>query len=65
MSPKTKTRESQEDVDREQDTENIPTDSSATAVAIEEDGGAPPDGAGFAALGLSPELVATLSALGY
>ena len=66
MTPKTKTREPRETADSEQEIQDTTNDESATtATEINDEGGSPPDGAAFAALGLSPELVATLSALGY
>jgi ATP-dependent RNA helicase DeaD len=65
MTPKTKAREAQDSAEHEQDTETPATDESTTPNEASDNGGPAPDGAGFAALGLSPELVATLSALGY
>jgi len=71
MTPKTKARDARDDAHREQDTDDTTSATSTTDAADDtiaspdDDTITPPDGAAFAALGLSPELVRTISALGY
>jgi ATP-dependent RNA helicase DeaD len=70
MTPKTKTRDAHDDAQREQDIDDTTTaatdsEDDSTSATTEDDIIAAPDGAGFAALGLSPELVKTISGLGY